>query len=227
MIIENISYSAAFLAGLLSFFSPCILPLLPAYFTFITGYSLDELNKASFLDIRKKVFLSTFFYVLGFSTVFVILGASASFLGGLLYKYKSIIRIVGGFFIILFGAHLTGIVRIKFFDYEKRITADKKTFHFFSAFIIGMAFGAGWTPCIGPLLGSILIIAGNRQSLLEGISLLSIYSAGLAIPFLIISIFIEKILEFLKKILKRARILHMASGILLIILGGLLLFNKI
>jgi cytochrome c-type biogenesis protein len=232
MIIENISYSAAFLAGILSFFSPCVLPLIPAYFTFITGYSLEELtnaksDSASGSDIKKRVFSATLCYVAGFSAVFIMLGASASFFGGFIHNYKDAIRIAGGIIIIILGCYLMGIIKIKAFDYEKRLQVTKKPLHFFSIFLVGMAFGAGWTPCIGPLLGSILIIAGNKETILDGIILLFIYSMGLAIPFLLISLFIQKILGFLKKVLKKVQILHTVAGGLLIFLGFLLVFNKI
>ena len=183
MSIEAISFPAAFIAGLLSFLSPCVLPLIPAYFTFITGLSLEELTENRNAEIRKKVFLSTISFVFGFSTVFILMGASASYLGGLMYKYRDLIRVVGGILIILLGIHLTGVIRIRGLEFEKRINLEKRPLHFLGTFIIGMAFGAGWTPCIGPLLGSILLIAGSQETVRQGIVLLGIYSAGLAIPF--------------------------------------------
>ena len=188
MFTETVSYPAAFIAGLLSFLSPCVLPLIPAYFTFITGFSLEELTRGYNSEIRKKVFLSTFLFVLGFSLVFILMGASASFLGSLMYKYKNLIRIIGGVFIIILGIHLTGLIRIPGLDFEKRIAIEKKPIHFFGTLIIGMAFGAGWSPCIGPLLGSILIIAGSQETVWQGVSLLAVYSAGLALPFIALSI---------------------------------------
>jgi len=224
MFAENISYTAAFLAGLLSFFSPCILPLIPAYFTFITGFSLEELTgEKSNTAIRNRVILSTIFYVLGFSSVFILMGASASFLGGMIDTYKDFIRIIGGILIIILGIHLTGIVRIPVLDYEKRLHFNKKPFHFLGTFVIGMAFGAGWSPCIGPLLGSILIIAGSQETVWQGIVLLSIYSVGLAIPFIIISIFINLFLGFVNKASRLMKFMNPAAGTLLILVGLLLI----
>jgi len=227
MFAENISYTAAFLAGLLSFFSPCILPLIPAYFTFITGFSLEELTGKNNTAIRNRVVLSTIFYVLGFSSVFILMGASASFLGGVIDTYKDFVRIIGGILIIILGIHLTGIVRIPILDYEKKIHFNKKPFHFLGTFVIGMAFGAGWSPCIGPLLGSILIIAGSQETVWQGIVLLSIYSAGLAIPFIIMSIFINLFLGFVNKASRLMKFLNPTAGILLILVGLLLVMGFI
>lgn len=227
MFADTVSYSAALLAGLLSFFSPCVLPLIPAYFTFITGFSLDELTHRQDMEIRKKVILSTIAYILGFSFIFILMGASASFLGSYLFKYMDTIRIVGGVFIIVFGFHLTGVFRIRILEFEKRVHLDKKPLHFLGTFIIGMAFGTGWSPCIGPLLGSILIIAGSKDTVFQGIGLLGVYSLGLGIPFLALSIFINFILIFLKKAAPAMRYLNIIGGILLIAVGLLLVSNKL
>ena len=227
MFTETVSFPAAFLAGLLSFLSPCVLPLIPAYFTFITGFSLEELTKDDSTEIRKKVVLATVFFVLGFSLVFILMGASASYLGGLFFNYKELIRIIGGILIILLGIHLTGIIRIRGLDFEKRIHMEKKPLHFLGTFIIGMAFGAGWSPCIGPLLGSILIIAGNQETIRQGILLLGIYSAGLAIPFVIMSIFINFLLIFIKKASKALKYINAVAGVLLIVVGLILVTNKL
>jgi len=172
MFTESISFPAAFIAGLLSFFSPCILPLIPAYFTFITGFSLEKLTQDENTEIRKKVVFSTLLFVLGFSFVFILMGASASYLGGLFFQYRKFIRITGGILIIALGVHLTGLIRIPGLDIEKRIHLDQKPLHFLGTFIIGMAFGAGWSPCIGPLLGSILIVAGSQETVWQGTVLL-------------------------------------------------------
>ena len=163
MFAETISYPAALLAGLLSFFSPCILPLIPAYFVFISGFTLDELTGCE-NGIRKKVVLSTIAYVLGFSSVFILMGASASYLGSFIQIYSTAIRIIGGVLIMFLGLHLTGWLRFNALEFEKRVHLDKKPIHFMGTFLVGMAFGAGWSPCIGPLLGSILIIAGSKET---------------------------------------------------------------
>jgi cytochrome c-type biogenesis protein len=224
--LQDISYSAALIAGLLSFFSPCVLPLIPAYFTFITGFSLDELTREPDAATRLKVVLSTIAYILGFSTVFIAMGASASFLGGILFRFADQIRIIGAILIILLGIHLTGLFRLKLLDFEKKVHMKSKPLHFFGTFIIGMAFGAGWSPCIGPLLGSILIIAGSKETVMEGIVLLSIYSAGLGIPFLVLSLFVGALLTFLKKAVRVLKYVNTTAGVILILAGLLLITNS-
>jgi len=222
---ETITFPAAFIAGLLSFLSPCVLPLIPAYFSFITGLSVDELT-ADNKKIRQKVIISTLAYVAGFSFIFILFGASASFLGGLASQYSWVIRYIGGGIILIFGLHLLGIINIMGFQFEKRFHVKKKPLHLFGTFVIGMAFGAGWTPCIGPMLGSILIVASNQETVLKGVWLLAVYSAGLAIPFILISIFINSMLAFMKRATKLIGILNKVSGILLILIGLLLIFDK-
>ncbi len=227
MFTQTVSFPAAFVAGLLSFFSPCVLPLIPAYFTFITGFSIEELTEEYHSKIRWKVFFSTILFVLGFSLVFILLGASASYLGGLMVTYKKFIRIIGGILIIILGIHLTGVIRIPGLDFEKRITLEKKPLHFFGTLIIGMAFGAGWSPCIGPLLGSILIIAGSQETVWQGVMLLVIYSAGLAIPFIMISIFINCLLTFIKKASNVLKYVNVVAGVALVVVGLILVSDKL
>jgi cytochrome c-type biogenesis protein len=227
MFTETVTYPAALLAGVLSFFSPCILPLIPAYFTFITGYSIDRLTGEDIRDVRAKVILSTLAFVTGFSIVFVLLGASASFLGGLVQSYSDTIRIGGGVLIVVLGIHMTGLVRIRFLDFEKRVQLRRRPLHFFGTVLVGMAFGAGWSPCIGPLLGSILIIAGNGETVWQGIGLLAVYSAGLALPFLAISFFIHLVLIFVRKISALMGYVNAVAGTLLILVGIGLIFDKI
>ena len=227
MFTESISYSAALIAGLLSFFSPCILPLIPAYFTFITGFSLDELTEAQGTGVRVRIILSTLSYVLGFSMIFILMGASASFLGGAIFKYRDVIRIIGGMAIMLFGVHMTGLFRFRALEFEKRLNMPKKPIHFLGTFIVGMAFGAGWSPCIGPLLGSILIVASNQDTVSQGIGLLSVYAAGLAIPFLVLSIFIDSLITLIKKVSWSMKYINVTAGVLLLILGLLLVTNKL
>ena len=227
MFAQDITYPAAFVAGLLSFFSPCILPLIPAYFTYITGYSLEELTKEASSAIRARVIRSTIAYIIGFSIIFILMGASASYLGKTIFKYKDIIRWAGGVLIILFGIHLTGIIRFTKLDIEKRIHFKQKPLHLFGNVLVGMAFGAGWSPCIGPLLGSILVLASNQNTILKGILLLAIYSAGLAIPFLIISIFINFLIIFIRRATQFMAYFNIGAGILLILMGLLLIANKL
>jgi cytochrome c-type biogenesis protein len=227
MFTQEITYPAAFIAGLLSFFSPCILPLIPAYFTYITGYSIEELTGEGVAALRANIIRSTAAYICGFSIVFILMGASASLIGGVIFKYKDIIRIVGGILIIALGIHLTGVIRFTKLDIEKRVHFEKKPLHLFGNILVGMAFGAGWSPCIGPLLGSILIVAGNQDTVMQGIALLAVYSAGLAIPFLIISVFINFLIIFIRRATKFMAYLNASAGILLILIGLLLVTNKL
>lgn len=227
MFADTVSISAAFAAGLLSFFAPCIIPLIPAYFTFITGYSLEELTDSPPGRVRRRVILSTAAYVAGFSFVFILLGASASYLGSFIQIHSKTIRIIGGILIIILGVHLTGWVRIPWLNVEKRVRVQRKPLDFLGTFIVGMAFGAGWSPCIGPLLGSILIVAGSQETVWQGIWLLGIYSAGLALPFVIMSVFINFILIWLKQISRALRYVNMAAGTLLILVGLTLVTDRL
>ncbi|MDX9819283.1 MAG: cytochrome c biogenesis protein CcdA [Desulfococcus multivorans] len=226
MFTQTISYSAAFLAGLLSFMMPCVFPLIPAYFTFITGYSLDELTHDSSAAVRKKVFLSTLAFVSGFSVLFIALGGLAASFGGLFAQHKDIIRIIGGVIIIILGIHLTGIFRIHFLEIDKRVQIQKKPLHFFGTFIVGMAFGAGWSSCTGPMLGSIIAMATTQETVWQGMVLLALYTLGLALPFLLISVFINYLLVFMRRIGRAVKYINPIAGALLIIVGVFLLgFN--
>jgi cytochrome c-type biogenesis protein len=227
MFAESVTYPAALASGLLSFFSPCVLPLIPAYFTFITGYSIDQLTDKEDAELRWRVLGATLAFVLGFSTVFILMGASASALGGLIGANRETIRIAGGAVIILLGLHISGLVRIGRLNVEKRIHTRRRPLHLIGTFLVGMAFGAGWSPCIGPLLGSILILAGSQQTVAEGVALLGVYSAGLALPFLLLSVFIHLVLKFLKKASVVMRYVNSAAGVLLIALGLMLIFDMI
>jgi cytochrome c-type biogenesis protein len=215
------------MAGLLSFLSPCVLPLIPAYFTFITGYSLEELTEGGPQGMRFKVILSTVNFILGFSLVFITLGATASLLGQGLMQYQHVIRIAGGIIIIVFGLHISGIFRLKFLEFEKRVHMATKPAHFLGTFLVGMAFGAGWSPCVGPFLGSILAIAASEQMVWKGVLLLSIYSAGLAIPFLFISAFIHLILSVVRRGTRMMKYINAVAGALLIVVGVLLVVDKL
>ncbi len=226
MFTETVSYSASFVEGLLSFFSGCVLPLIPAYFSFITGYSLEELTVAD-ATVRKKVIVTTLAFVFGFSFVFVLMGATATFLGEVIFRYNDWVRIVGGAVVVIMGVHLIGWLRIPFLYTEKRIHLSRKPVHVFGTFLAGMAFAAGWSPCIGPLLGSVLIMAGSRETVIEGILLLSAYSLGLALPFLCMSIFIDRLLVILKQARKTLRYINTVAGLLLIFIGILLMTNNL
>ncbi|MBW2368208.1 MAG: sulfite exporter TauE/SafE family protein [Deltaproteobacteria bacterium] len=226
MFAESVSYPAAFIAGLLSFFSPCVLPLIPAYFTFITGFSLEELTTRRDMEIRRKVILATIAFVSGFSLVFIFLGASATFLGDFMTRQIDAIRVTGGIVIIILGLHMTGLIRIRLLEFDKRMHLKNKPLHFFGTFIVGMAFGAGWSPCIGPQLTTILFLAANEETIYQGVFLLGVYSLGMGLPFLVLSAFINLILLFIKKVVPVMKYLNIAAGILLIVVGLLLVTNK-
>jgi cytochrome c-type biogenesis protein len=227
MFVDSVSFPAALLAGLLSFFSPCVLPLIPAYFTFISGLSFEDLTAGQSSVVKKKVILATIFFILGFSLVFILLGASASLLGNLFMNYREYIRVIGGAIIVVLGIHLTGLFRIRWLDIERRIHLSNRPLHFLGTFVIGMAFGAGWTPCVGPLLGAILIMAGSQETVWKGVVLLGIYSMGLAIPFLALSAFIHFMLHLLKKMRNAMRYLNPAAGVLLVIVGLVLVTDNL
>ncbi|MFZ7125167.1 MAG: cytochrome c biogenesis CcdA family protein [Desulfobacterales bacterium] len=226
MIDEAITYPTAFIAGMLSFFSPCIVPLVPAYFTFITGFSLDKLTHEPTADTRARVVLSTSAFILGFTLVFILLGATASALGTIATRYHHAIRIAGGVVIFVLGAHMAGLWRIPILEMDRRIHFHRKPVHFLGTFLVGMAFGAGWSPCIGPLLGSILILASSSETVAEGMLLLTIYSAGLGIPFLLISVFIHYVLKTLNRMRRFVRYINVAAGIFLMAIGLLLILNR-
>jgi len=223
---QEISYGAAFMAGTLSGLSPCILPLVPSYFSFITGTSMERLSEPTSLAMRRRIIISTLAFVLGFSVVFILLGASASYISTWFYGIKSYLRVVGGVLILLLGLHLLGLLRIRALQADKRWHLQRKPLHFFGTFIVGMAFGAGWSPCIGPLLGSILILAGNQETVMQGVWLLSIYSAGIALPFVALSIGITFLMRFVRRTTRIMRYLNAAAGVLLMATGLLLIFDQ-
>ncbi len=227
VLFEEIAFTAAFTAGLLSFLSPCILPLVPSYFSFITGISVDQLSQATDGAARRKIILSTSAFVFGFSLVFILLGATAAFFSSLIYDASAYLRIAGGILIILLGLHLLGILRIRALNMDKRIHLNKKPVHFVGAFVIGMAFAAGWSPCIGPLLGSVLILAANQDTVSQGIGLLTLYSAGLALPFILLSIGIHYMLRFVRRAAKAIRYINIIAGALLIVTGLLLMTDSL
>ena len=211
----------AFGAGLISFLSPCVLPLIPGYMSFISGQSLNDLIE------RKKVdLLPLFLFALGFSFVFIIFGATASVLGKFLLQNSNQLRIVAGLIIIIFSLQLLGIINIKFLNYEKKYYTQKSTKQLFT-FVVGMAFGFGWTPCIGPILGSILALAATEESINKGILLLFFYSLGLAIPFILSGYLIQRFLIFSKNFKKNINLVSKIGGIILLITGILILTNQL
>ncbi len=216
---------AAFLAGLVSFLSPCVLPLVPGYVSLISGAGVEEL-KSDNAHLLRKVMLNSIGFILGFSIVFITLGALSTEAGHLLARYKSVLARVAGVIIILFGLHLTGILRINALYSDKRFHNVKGGSTPWGAFVIGFAFAFGWTPCVGPILGVILGFAAAQDSVTKGIFLLAIYSMGLAVPFLLTALGIERFLKFYSRFRAHMHAVEVASGGLLIVLGILLVWGK-
>ena len=212
----------AFGAGLISFLSPCVLPLIPGYISYISGESLGDI-----VEKQKKILLKTILFSLGFSLVFISFGATASFIGNLLLEYSNSLRIVAGLIIIIFSLQLIGILNLNFLNKEKRIYTKNYSNNLFFPVVVGAAFGFGWTPCIGPVLGSILALAATESSIGKGILLLSFYSLGLAIPFVLSGYGISKFLEFSKNFKKNIRRISITGGIILLITGILIITNKL
>ena len=208
-------------AGLISFLSPCVLPLIPGYISYISGSSLNELIEKKNINL-----IPIILFTVGFSIVFIIFGAASTFLGQILLQNSFELRIIAGLVIIIFSLHIIGIINIKFLNYEKRIDTNISS-NFFSPILIGMAFAFGWTPCIGPILGSILVLAATEESLSKGILLLSFYSIGLAIPFILSGYLIQRFLIFSKNFKKNIKLVSKIGGIILLITGILIITNQL
>jgi cytochrome c-type biogenesis protein len=216
---------AAFVAGLVSFLSPCVLPLVPGYVSLISGVGVEEL-KVQESQVLRKVMLNSIAFIIGFSIVFVTLGALSTELGQLASQYKSTLARVAGVVIILFGLHLTGIMPIKALYADKRLHNVKGGSTPWGAFVVGFAFAFGWTPCVGPILGAILGLAAAQNSVTEGILLLTVYSLGLAVPFLLAALGIERFMKFYGGFRRHMHAVEVASGGLLMALGVLLVLGK-
>jgi cytochrome c-type biogenesis protein len=211
----------AFSAGLISFLSPCVLPLIPGYISYVSGSSFNEL-----IEKKNTNLIPIILFTVGFSIVFIIFGAASTFLGQLLLQNSFELRIVAGVIIILFSLHIIGLINLKFLNYEKRIQTNNNK-NIFSPIIIGVAFGFGWTPCIGPILGSILVLAATEESVNKGILLLFFYSLGLAIPFILSGYLIQKFLVFSKNFKKNINLVSKIGGLILLITGILILTNQL
>jgi cytochrome c-type biogenesis protein len=218
-----LSLPIAFFAGLISFISPCVLPLIPGYVCFICGTTLNELNSKSKSFIFKKALI----FSLGFSLVFISLGATASFIGSFLLKNSQILSIISGLIIIFFSLYLLDLIKINFLNKNFGIYNIKSSNNLLFPFIVGVGFGFGWTPCIGPILGSILAYASMENSIYKGVLLLSFYSLGLAIPFIFSSLIIEKFLIFSKKSKSHLNKIKKISGVILLITGILIVIGKL
>jgi len=225
---KDVSFPLAFAAGLLSFLSPCVLPLVPSYVSFITGVSFEDLTGG--VDKRRIRYLTitnSLAFVFGFSAVFMALGVSSSAIGKFLFTYQDVIRIVGGIVVIIFGLFVAGFLKIDFLTRDKKVHLSGKPMGYAGTFIVGMTFAAGWTPCIGPILGTILLYASTKGSALYGVKLLAVYSLGLAVPFFASSLAMNSFLSYSRKLLRYMRFIMIASGLLLILFGVMLLTNRV
>lgn len=236
---ENVTLLAAFGAGLLSFISPCVLPLIPGYLSYVSGLSLDELRgnaavvgtgvavaTSSPSAARRRVVTASLAFILGFSLVFIALGASASALGQFLMSRLTLMNRIAGAVIIIFGLHTMGVFRIEWLYQEKRVQTSRRPAGPFGAMLVGIAFAFGWTPCIGPILAGILAIAAGQNSIGDGIRLLSAYSLGLGVPFFLTALAIDRFFVAFSKIRRHYHAIELVSGILLIVIGVLIFTNR-
>ena len=225
---DNIGYFGAFIAGLLSFLSPCVLPLIPSFITYITGLSFTDLQaEHPSHKVREQTIIHTLLFIAGFTVVFVLLGASATFIGGFMQEQMPIIRRVGGILIIVFGIHVSGLVPIHLLLGEKRLTIHRKPAGFLGSFLVGLAFAAGWTPCIGPILASILMVAATEETVYKGIALLLVYSLGLAIPFFLASLAMHQFMVFFNRFKKHIRLMEIITGVFLVVVGIMIFSNSL
>lgn len=220
----SVGIIAAFFGGFISFVSPCVLPLVPAYITFVSGLSIEELNSKKDSKKTKKVLLLSLSFVLGFSVVFILLGAALAGLFSAFFKQPLFYRIAGSV-LIFFGLHLAGVIPIRFLQYEKRLNINPKEVGFFGAFLIGLSFAIGWSPCIGPILAGILAIAGVQGGAVEGMMLLTAYSLGLGIPFILTAFAANKFVTFSSVMRKHYKLIEIISGVFLVGIGVMIFFN--
>lgn len=227
--ISQITLFAAFSAGLLSFISPCVLPLVPSYLSYITGLSVENLAKVEERErFKSAILLNALLFIVGFSTVFIAFGASASLIGQVLYEYQDIIRKIGGVLIIIFGLYLLGILKLNIFMTERRLmTFESRPVGYLGSFLIGTAFAAGWTPCVGPVLGTILAYASTTESMSGGVMLLSAYSFGLGLPFFLTAFGMDTFLSYFKSMRTYLGGVSFVSGGLLILVGIMIFTDSV
>jgi cytochrome c-type biogenesis protein len=224
----QITFAGSFVAGLLSFLSPCVLPLIPSYITYITGLSFADLQaEHTSRRVRLQAMLHSLAFIAGFTAIFVLLGASATAIGSFLQEHMALIRKAGGVLIFVFGIHIAGIFDITMLLGEKRINIRNKPAGFLGSFIVGLAFAAGWTPCIGPILASILMVAATEDTVFQGIALLLVYSLGLGIPFFLSAIAMHRFLAFFNRYRKYIRLMEIITGVCLMIVGVLIFTNSL
>jgi cytochrome c-type biogenesis protein len=223
---ENISYVVAFAAGLLTYLSPCLLPLIPAFIAYITGVSFQDLkDEGKKSALRKKTVIHALLFIAGFSLIFVLLGLTATIVGKTLFQYQKFIRIAGGILITIFGLQLLGVLRLDFLAKDRKLPIVAKGASYFGSFLIGVTFAAAWTPCAGPILGSILVLAGTKANALTGAKLLTVYSLGIAIPFFVTAVLINSFIGHFNKFQKVIGVVNLIGGIFLVIVGALVATN--
>lgn len=213
-------------AGVLSFISPCVLPIFPSYLSFVTGLSFGELSgSVDNVKTRRAIILNALCFILGFSVVFMSLGASFSLLGRLLFDYQQMLRKIGGVLVILFGLYIAGFLKLPFLTRTVRLELQDRPAGYLGAFIVGVTFAAGWTPCVGPILGSILLYASTAKTAYTGILMLGAYSLGLAIPFFLSALALNRFLDYFDRFKRLMPVVSAVGGIFLVVVGGLLLTN--
>ena len=227
--ISQVSLFAAFSAGLLSFISPCVLPLVPSYLSYITGLSVENLAKVEERErFKSAIMVNAILFIAGFSTVFIAFGASASLIGQVLYEYQDIIRKIGGILIIIFGLYLLGILKLNILMTERRLVHfESRPVGYLGSFLIGTAFAAGWTPCVGPVLGTILAYASTTESMSGGVMLLSAYSFGLGLPFFLTAFGMDTFLSYFKNLRSYLGGVSFVSGVLLILVGIMIFTDSV
>lgn len=225
---SSIPFYTAFGAGLISFVSPCVLPLVPGYLSFLSGVSLDQLRESDGQEgIRGRVVANSLAFVLGFSLVFVLLGASASALGQVLLAQLPLLSKLAGGVIVLFGLHTMGLLRFAWLYQEKRVQIQRKPVGLLGSALVGVAFAFGWTPCIGPILAGILAYASTQETMAQGIGLLALYSLGLGVPFVLAGLGFERFLKLADRFKRRMRAIEIASGLLLVVIGLMIATNSL
>lgn len=223
----NVGFAGAFIAGLLSFASPCVLPLVPPYLSFLAGVSIDQLQSdEKSAGLTKRMVLTAVVFVLGFSTVFVALGASASLVGGFVADHIGILNTIAGIIIIILGLHFLGVFRIALFYKEARFQVANKPFGLLGTYIVGLAFAFGWTPCVGPVLAAILLYAGSEAQILEGALLLLVYSLGIGIPFIVAALFAAPFMRMMQRFRQHVGKVEKIMGAMLVVTGLLFLTNS-
>ena len=225
---ESVSLAAAVAAGLVSFISPCVLPIVPGYLSFISGVNMSQLREGDAHDgLWRRVGITSLAFVLGFSTVFVALGAAATLVGATLQAYKRELGMIGGVIIIVLGLHTAGILPIKWLLYERRATVKSRPLGLLGAYLVGLAFAFGWTPCIGPILGAILLYASQQDTVAQGVGLLAAYSLGLGVPFVVSGLAVNRFFAASGRIKRHMKVVEYVSGALLVGVGLLLLTDRL